>query len=516
MKSLKILILLSFVSLALLIFRIDYQSLWVDEMMSLNIAQRPLGSMMILFRALPEQHPLYYLLLKGWLFFGTSEAALRSLSAVFALASLWAIYFFARDLLGNQVAKVTAALLCFSPFYLYYGQEARPYVLLCLLAIVNSHAFFLCIHRPSRASRVAHVVTGILGVYTHLFFLFLVVGHFGFLIIRDRRIGPDLPKVGAQQGLVILSYIPWIWMLFLDLPGGTRHFWKGIEHIVFGIPYTFLRFALGYSEFIANYQWRERIPELLMANAGILILGFVVIGTLAASGLYFMRKAGKSGLFVMCCLILPFAPALLISFWVILVSERYFIACFPFYLMVVAAGICGLWQAEGKWKTAGVALTALFVLLSGICLYDYYFNPNFGKEQWRDTAHYLEENSQDEDVIVFRPGFVIELFSYYYRGDQDLLDSEQLGMADLRDLDRYWMVIAHSPDIEKYRESLAETHKVAKNELFPFESGIRVLLMVRDDPILDGQQTVQSFSDIPASSSEGETRTNRVLDANDR
>src|SRR5919108_4433620 len=76
---------------ALAFYRIGHQSLWVDEVRSIEVAT-PSGSLFtggILFRG---QGPLYFILLHLWSKLGTSETFLRSLSAILGGIAVYLAY----------------------------------------------------------------------------------------------------------------------------------------------------------------------------------------------------------------------------------------------------------------------------------------------------------------------------------------------------------------------------------------------------------------------------------------
>ncbi len=125
--------------------------------------------------------PLYYLLAWVWAkLFGTSEAALRSLSAVIGTAAVpvaWgaARAFFAR----RSVAWAAAALVAVNPWFVWYSQEARSYSLLVLTTALS--LLFLAQRRI-----VAWAVAAILVLLTHYFGGFIVVGEAAWLIWAER------------------------------------------------------------------------------------------------------------------------------------------------------------------------------------------------------------------------------------------------------------------------------------------------------------------------------------------
>src|SRR5690242_13008309 len=112
MRVWRLLPVVSAANIGLLGYGIARQSLWLDEVMSVRVASRPVRQMTGFFLALPEQHPLYYALLKGWMtVFGSSDASARSLSALFAAACVWLAYFLGRRLLGEREGRVAAVLM---------------------------------------------------------------------------------------------------------------------------------------------------------------------------------------------------------------------------------------------------------------------------------------------------------------------------------------------------------------------------------------------------------------------
>jgi 4-amino-4-deoxy-L-arabinose transferase-like glycosyltransferase len=87
--------------------------------------------------------PLYYLLAWGWSkLFGSGEWGLRSLSALFGVATIPVAYLIGRRLAGATAAPIAAALAAVNPALIWYSQEARAYALLILLSAL-AFLFFL-------------------------------------------------------------------------------------------------------------------------------------------------------------------------------------------------------------------------------------------------------------------------------------------------------------------------------------------------------------------------------------
>src|SRR5262249_27237158 len=148
---------------------------WLDEMTSLSVSGGTYEHAAAYFRTFPEQHPLYYILLRGWLVLGHSEAVLRAFSAVSILGSTALMYFLVRALLSERIARIVVLLGVTSPFLLYYGQEGRMYAQLLLLTLASTLAFVHWVRRRSGAMALLYLVLSVAAVYTHLFAVFAVM-----------------------------------------------------------------------------------------------------------------------------------------------------------------------------------------------------------------------------------------------------------------------------------------------------------------------------------------------------
>jgi mannosyltransferase len=194
---------------------------WIDEGLSVGIADRPLGDIPRALR-LDGSPPLYYLLLHVWMqVAGTSEEATRALSVVFAVLMVPAAWWAGRTLFGTRAAWMAAVLAATNPFVTRYAEETRMYALAALLALVGSAAFARAFAtdadaRGRRPWAVGFAVALAALLYTHnwaLFFGTACGAVWLFLVVRApagqaRR---DLLLTGAVGfGGALVLYLPWI------------------------------------------------------------------------------------------------------------------------------------------------------------------------------------------------------------------------------------------------------------------------------------------------------------------
>lgn len=109
-------------------------SFWGDEATSVWFAHWPLSQ---LLRHLCDPHPpLYYVLLKGWLWFGEQEWWVRWLSLAASSLSIPLTYHLGKRLGLGAVALLAAVLLALHPLQLWYAGEGRMYTLAELMGLL--------------------------------------------------------------------------------------------------------------------------------------------------------------------------------------------------------------------------------------------------------------------------------------------------------------------------------------------------------------------------------------------
>jgi hypothetical protein len=181
-----------------------HAGLWIDEGIAVGIASHPLGDIPALLRE-DGSPPLYYLVLHGWMLVaGDGEAAVRSLSLVFAAAAVPVSWWAANALGGRRAGLVAAALAAGCPAMSHYAVEARMYTLVALLSLVATAAFVLAFVRGRRGHLVTLVVALVLLLYAHTWGVFLAAA----VEVAAARL--DWRRAAVVAGAVAVGYAPWV------------------------------------------------------------------------------------------------------------------------------------------------------------------------------------------------------------------------------------------------------------------------------------------------------------------
>ncbi len=134
-------------------YRLDTQSLWYDEGLSVALAGRSLVT--IARNAAADIHPpLYYVALAGWTrFVGSSAFAARFLSVVAGTCLVALTCALGRRLWSPVVALGACLLAAISPYLIWYSQEARMYMLVATLGAAALWLSLDLLAAPASASR---------------------------------------------------------------------------------------------------------------------------------------------------------------------------------------------------------------------------------------------------------------------------------------------------------------------------------------------------------------------------
>jgi 4-amino-4-deoxy-L-arabinose transferase-like glycosyltransferase len=188
-------------------------SFWMDEGLSVGIASNPLTDIPHVLRQ-DGSPPLYYLLLHLWMSFaGRDETAVHWLSLIFSLLTIPAAMWAGWSLWNKRAGLLGAALCALNPFLTAYGEEARMYSLMALLALLASACYVHAFVYRRRAFVPAFALLQTLMLYTHGWGIFFGIGAAVALVpiwraSDDRR--KLLTDAAAAFGAAAVLYLPWV------------------------------------------------------------------------------------------------------------------------------------------------------------------------------------------------------------------------------------------------------------------------------------------------------------------
>jgi len=398
-------------ALAVRLFRLDYQSLWTDEIISYEISRDSLWTLVV--RPFDPNVPgLYYAVMHAVMLFGEGEWLLRLPSVCFAVLSVPLLYVITQKCLGRTTGLVAAALLTVSPFHIWYSQEARPYTLLLLLALLS----FWMLQKTISSPHNGWVKIGFVFAAAALFYCHTVgIAFIGFLGIYAlwqtprQRWTSVLPLFGAVAVLIA----PPIYRMLVISPDDAGDPFRSFNLV--HIPYALWTFATGYSlgPSITELHAPNRISTLTPYLPLIVPVMLFLAAVFLHGAVCLRRKEGA----IFWTIALWFAfPMTFASFGALVTSHafnvRYMILSFPPFLILLAVGGLGLPRGWVRASTVGVLL-----LVSVVSLHNYYYEEQYHREDNRAAGRFLAAHAAPDDLVIACASYTLRDIQHYSRRD---------------------------------------------------------------------------------------------------
>ncbi|MBI5876344.1 MAG: glycosyltransferase family 39 protein [Chloroflexi bacterium] len=424
---------------ALRVYHLDAMSFWSDEGISVLRAQLDIPA---LLANLPAEHvPLYFVSLHYWMgVAGEGDFAVRFFSLWFSVLAVPLAYRLGLAATGQRaVAWLAALLLAVNPLQIWYAQEARMYSLLVALVAGAAWALLAAVaSRRSRRSWIAFALLMAAGLYTHFFaaLALAALGLWSALVWwRDRR---SWRVFGVGYGLLGVLCLPWLPRALgaLSFPG-----WQEAADPL-SLPWRYLvAYSVG-STIGEPWQW--------------LALGFLVL--LAVGAFVLARVRSLPAWLPLAGVAVPFVLMMALALRKPGYHERYLIVVTPFFALLLAAALAGLWRGAARWRRP-VAVLALIGMLCGsaLSLARIYADPLVAKPDFRSAAQYIDRLSRDGDGLIFDGPDPNKAFYRYFSQQkvtafdegqfdpQDIAEATAFLMRETPKRDRWWVVLYFHP-----------------------------------------------------------------------
>lgn len=410
---------IALVGLALRLYHIGNHGFFVDEVYSVLVARGTGDPELIQFDA---ARPLYFVLLKGWLTFASSETWMRLLSVIFGTANIILIYLLGRLAGGTKVGLAAAVLAALSPMEVHYSQQARMYTMGSFFALAGSIAFVKSFETEKRQFVFLWALARLLMVLT--------LPLTGMLLMIDcvcaftERKKTKLLPVMALCGLaLLLAWSPFI-LILLQARTSQYDSWRASLDIPDLID--FFTLLVNFTASAVPLQESGGPPCFDCFSTAYVVIFAPVLGLAIA----FCHKQAK----IIFCLAWGFVPLSALFAWSNisdpLLITRYTLFTAPFIFIVLAFGWAQAWT---RWRPIGFGIAAVYLLAMSSCLI--YFYSHAVHEDWRPVCEYIAGHEKPGDQIVVWNYHSKHLIGYYYRGHNNISDMKVITPDDANEND---------------------------------------------------------------------------------
>lgn len=184
---------------------LDAKGYWQDEAQTALLLRHGFLDMLGRLPDLRGAPPLYYLVARGWsALFGTGEVGLRSFSALLGVAAVPVAYLSGRELISGRAGLLAATLVATNPLLVWYGQEARAYAMLVLLAGLAFLFFARALGDGNRRDLSLWAISSVLATATNYFALFPFLAEAAWLLRAGRL---PVPKRAVRTPLAVAGVL---------------------------------------------------------------------------------------------------------------------------------------------------------------------------------------------------------------------------------------------------------------------------------------------------------------------
>ena len=402
-------ILIGAIALACNLYQLGEQSLWFDEILSVERARQSLPVLLQIIFATQPNMALYYIFLHFWLSvtalpgLNPTEFVVRFPSAVFAALSSIVIFLLGRRFLGFIAGVVAAGLYMLNNLQLIYAQETRSYALQLFLICIAWYALFAALTVSSHRKRwwLCYGLVTVLAIYSQLFSSLILAAQIAAYVALIFL--PGEWRINARHQLrAFIAVLAGVFVLILPLLYASRHGgktgWLPIPHpidiyrLFLTISsnskiYLFLLLSfclLGLFVVIISYQlWGKR-----------LLTKVALIDNVEDNRLSRFQQLLPVGIALLCWIVIPLVLSYIISQGPTrLFSSRYLVTIVPAFMLLVGLGLVVI-----RWRVLQVVLAIGLLLFTVHYIPINYESPQ--EEDWNTATFWLEHHYQANDGLV--------------------------------------------------------------------------------------------------------------------
>lgn len=365
-------ILTAIAAAALYFYRLGAASLGASEGYSAWAAAMP-SPMSIVHIAVPldpGKQVFYYILLHYFTgIFGMSETSLRTLSPIFAVATLPILFILARTMFDDSIAASAVVLWAFNPVILLLARRARMYPMLAAIALTHFMLLWLVRRKPTWPRTIACGFFGALAIYTHLAAL-LLVGAEVAMLVRDYIHGRRNPMPWIALVIALILFLPYFPIFSNQSSQMVHGHW--LDWIGTGYQFSFAAKAL-----VAS-----------------------VAGAIAIAIVFGPRSEDDPDEPLRWCLAWGLLPLIAFLSGTAIIRPmfhiRYLIPCVAMIALILARVLEGF--GSKARNLAVVAITVVLLVLTPM--------KEITHEPWRDIAAMISAQSPPSQPVFFESGFL--------------------------------------------------------------------------------------------------------------
>ncbi|MGB9176443.1 MAG: glycosyltransferase family 39 protein [Methanoregula sp.] len=394
-RYLQLLLSLTLIGAILRFYNLGYNSLWLDEATTYNIAIKPIPDIWQVTTGGEFNPPLFYWVEHIILLFGNSEAVLRFIPALLGVLTIPLIYLVGKEFMDRNTGIIAAAAFAFSSFLIFYSQEARAYSMMLFFVTFSMVFYFRALKTNDLLNWALFGILSALAFWSH-FYALVIIG--ALILYALYELYPKMKSnLSAARPLACASVIFGVICLPLILVTIQLFAMRTASAPTYGIQ--------GPGLIIATFTQISG-SEVAMY----LLLLLFIAGIVQA----FLLDKNK-GIFILTLTVLTFIISNFLSYRIPM-QPRYLIFLSIIFFITIALSH-KLVSAHIGCRRVVYGFLVLMVVINTPMLVNYY--SGITKDDWRGFSGQLQRLTRPGDVVVVIPGYVSQPLDYYYSNTSD-------------------------------------------------------------------------------------------------
>lgn len=464
-KQEKWLFLILLIATGLRFYKLDYQSLWMDEIYTMNVANSQKSFKTIIFEVnTTESFPYLYFFFTNILFsiFGDTSLVARLPSAIFGIMSVWIIYKLGKEIHSKNAGLIAALLFALNEYAIYYSQEARAYSLYVFCLLFSYYRFAIFLKNDKNINMFYFALSAGLLLNVNFFSIFNVIAQ-GIVLLfilfyteKDKRID-YLKKMLIILGIVALFFLPNAYKFYLItqiesfwtpapnneiLTNILKEYVSNSEILVFIYSTLFIYFILNVFNQKQTKTFKEIISSKLVFSYFFLFFWFFTVLVI-----FLLKSYLGLSIFV----------------------SRYLVSVFPVIILIISISLCRIINDHVKFLH--ILMLVFFMSFNLIVVKKYYTTTS--KTQFREASEFIIDNNKNNEPIYTSLKYWYDYFLNTKNVKTNLIEKPNLDavidemIADTTKIKSFWYTDGH---IRPYK--VTENTQKFLDEKFVIENNI--------------------------------------------
>jgi mannosyltransferase len=415
-------------ALALRVYRLGDQSLWVDELLTLDVSIPKEGLNIWSYLKYNIHGPLHSFVVYLFQLLGSSDAWLRLPSALAGAAAVLYFYLWIRTWLGHRIAQIAAVMLAVHPLHIYYSQELRNYSFLLFFGMMSCYYFEKMMGRDRLVDRIGYVAAITCAALSNFTAAYLYLVHTVIYLTRAGIRRTVLVRWAAVSLVVLMLLSPWVYRVykFIDVSDLVTPVRLGqIEQsdrlrgettiTPAALPYALYTYSVGFSlgPSTRELHYDSSMRGVLRNHGPVIAWVVLLFGGVFLRGAWRVIRGRAPSKELFLYLLIPLVVTMLLNWQnAKAFNVRYVLVGYPAYLCFLAIGCVGL---RRRFETALlVAVLATLLIATG----NLYYNPKYARDDVRGAVRYIEKHIEPGECILAPT--VTGVVEHYYRGVEEV------------------------------------------------------------------------------------------------